>query len=108
MNSLLKSLVAITMTASLLGCATVDFDYPKQESVALENTDMVDTYLGKQLGGLTNAHPDGESGFLPLADGIDALAVRLILAKRAERTIDAQHNISCRSPNWKRFWKSRS
>jgi putative cardiolipin synthase len=90
-NSILRHLIAITMVTSLLGCATVDFDYPKQESVALQSTDTADTYLGKQLHELADSHPEGESGFLPLPDGIDALAIRLLLAKRAERTIDAQY-----------------
>ena len=87
----IRNLVAIITATGLLGCATVDFDYPKQESTALESTDTADTYLGKQLHALASAHPDGESGFVPLADGIDALAVRLLLAQRAERTIDAQY-----------------
>jgi len=79
------------IATSLVGCATVDFDYPKAESVALRNTDTADTYLGKQLHEVTNSHAEGESGFLPLPDGIDALSVRLLLADRAERTIDAQY-----------------
>jgi len=75
----------------MLGCATVDFDYPKEESVALKSTETAETYLGKQLDGLVNEHPEGESGFVPVADGIDALSVRLLMAERAERTIDAQY-----------------
>jgi putative cardiolipin synthase len=86
-----KKLVAIAMISSLLSCATVDFEYPKQASVALPSTETADTYLGRQLAGIANEHPDGESGFLPLADGIEALSVRLLLAARAERTIDAQY-----------------
>jgi len=87
----LKKLTLFIAATSLLGCATVDFDYPKQESVALPRAETADTYLGKQLDALADEHPDGESGFLPLPDGIDALAVRLLMAKRAERTIDAQY-----------------
>ena len=89
--ALLRHLVAIITATGLLGCATVDFDYPKQDSVALPRAETADTYLGKQLDSLAKEHPDGESGFLPLGDGIDALAVRLLLADRAERTIDAQY-----------------
>ena len=72
----------------LCGCATVDFDYPKPASDALTDTD--DTYLGQRLAGLADQHP-GESGFFPLGNGIDALAARLLLARRAERSIDAQY-----------------
>jgi len=78
----------VAIIAVLSGCATVDFDYPKPESHAY--TDTGDTYLGKQLAGLADQHP-GEAGFYPMADGIDALASRLLLAERAERTLDAQY-----------------
>ena len=84
-------LLALAFSVALNGCATVDFDYPKQESAALESTGTLDTYLGRQLGSLVDEHPEGDSGFLPLGNGIEALAVRLILAERAERTIDAQY-----------------
>jgi putative cardiolipin synthase len=87
----IKTIFAVIAASSLLGCATVDFDYPKQESVSIPAADTADTYLGKQLGDLESAHPAGESGFVPISDGIDALAIRLLLAERAERTIDAQY-----------------
>lgn len=85
---MLRYLCLISIVAPLFGCATVDFDYPKTPSIA--PTDTGDTYLGKQNEGLPDKHP-GESGFYPLGDGIDALASRLLLAERAERTIDAQY-----------------
>jgi len=88
MTSLLRQTCLIAVFALLCGCASVDFDYPKPASTA--PTDTADTYLGKQLEGLAEEHP-GEAGFYPLADGIDALAARLLLAERAERTIDAQY-----------------
>ncbi|MCH8135260.1 MAG: phospholipase D family protein [Proteobacteria bacterium] len=75
-------------TALLCGCASVDFDYPKPESHVVMDTE--DTFLGQRLAGLADQHP-GESGFLPLGNGIDALAARLLLARRAERSIDAQY-----------------
>jgi putative cardiolipin synthase len=88
---LLKNLAAITAAASLLGCATVDFDHPKRESFALQPAETADTHLAKRLSGLADAHAEGESGFLPIGDGIDALSARLLMAKRAERSIDAQY-----------------
>lgn len=78
----------IVATALLCGCASVDFDYPKPESHVVMDTE--DTFLGQRLAGLADQHP-GESGFLPLGNGIDALAARLLLARRAERSIDAQY-----------------
>jgi len=91
LNLLTKNLAAIVLASSLLGCATVDFDYPKEESLALSPTDTASTFLGKQLAPLTKAHTDGKSGFVPFPDGIDALAIRLLLAARAEKSIDAQY-----------------
>jgi len=88
-RSSIKHLLTATMLASLIGCATVDFDYPKQESVVIKGAG--DTYLGKQLEGVADTYPEGYSGFFPIADGIDALSARLLMAERAERTIDAQY-----------------
>ena len=78
----------VPLIALLGACATVDFDYPKPESSALENTD--DTIAGKRIAPLVAAHP-GESGFYLSYDGIDALAARLLMAERAERSLDAQY-----------------
>ena len=81
---------AFLVAASVLlcGCASVDFDYPKPESHVVMDTE--DTFLGQRLVEKASQHP-GESGFFPIIDGIEALAARLILAARAERTIDAQY-----------------
>lgn len=88
MNKPILRLLLIAATALFAGCATVDFDHPKSESRA--PTDTADTYLGKQLAGRAEEHPD-MAGFYPLSDGIDALAVRLLMAERAEVSIDAQY-----------------
>jgi putative cardiolipin synthase len=71
------------------GCASVDFDYPKTESHAFPDTD--DTYLGVHLSDLVARKPADQSGFYPLPDGVDALAARLLLIDRAERSIDVQY-----------------
>ena len=84
----LRHCCLVVIIVTLSGCATVDFDYPKPASSAYADTG--DTYIGKQLVGLADQHP-GEAGFYPISDGIDALAARLLLAERAERTIDAQY-----------------
>lgn len=91
MNLLTKNLVAIALASSLLGCATVDFDQPKEESFALPPAETASTHLGRQIVPEVKGHSDGESGFVPFHDGIDALAIRLLLAERAEKTIDAQY-----------------
>ena len=90
-NVMLRILVLVLVTVSLVGCATVDFDYPKTESTALEPTDTSNTYLGKEIEGVGDDFQEGYSGFLTLRDGIDAIAVRLAMAEKAERSIDAQY-----------------
>jgi len=71
------------------GCAGIDFNYPKSASHSVTETE--DTFLGQIIPGIVSQHPQGESGFYPMSDGIDALSTRLLLARRAERTIDAQY-----------------
>jgi putative cardiolipin synthase len=69
-------------------CATVDFDHPKPHSTAI--TDTTHTQLARVVASREASHP-GQSGFLMLYDGIDALAARLLIADRAEKTLDAQY-----------------
>ena len=81
-----------TLTFALLlsaGCASVDYDYPKSESYFVPNTQ--DTYLGRQLGPIAVNQPQDQSGFYPMSNGIDALASRILLAERAEISIDVQY-----------------
>lgn len=84
---LLTSLILTT----LVGCATVDFDYPKTSTTAPAPTETADTRLGRGVGDLTAGRPPDVSGFHMLPNAVDALAARLLLASRAERTIDAQY-----------------
>lgn len=89
MKDLLWKMAIPALVACLAGCATIDFEYPKTASHSL--TETGDTILGEQIDELVSGHPDDQSGFLPIGDGIDALAARLLLAERAERSIDAQY-----------------
>ena len=81
-------LVSLAVVIVATGCASVDFDYPKTQTKAFENT--ADTYLGQQIGDLEDKQP-GTAGFYLLSDSLDSLAARLLLAKRAERSLDAQY-----------------
>jgi putative cardiolipin synthase len=76
------------LLAALSGCASVDFDYPKSDSRVLQNTDQGNAakLFSKQVA----EHP-GESGFYPIYEGVDSLALRLLMAERAEFSIDAQY-----------------
>ena len=75
--------------ALLTGCATIDFDYPRTESVTITNTEQ--TRLGVRVAELSAGQDEGTSGFYPLVDGIEALSTRLLLAERAEVSIDTQY-----------------
>ena len=89
MKALLGIVVLQVLFTLMGGCATVDFDAAKSESSALSDTQG--TYLGKQFSTVSEGHPEGYSGFLPVANGIEALSIRLLLAERAEKSIDAQY-----------------
>lgn len=79
------------IAASFAGCASIDFDYPKTESRALAPAETSDTRLGRSVQQFHRARAIGESGFYVVNNGIDALALRLLMSKRAERSIDAQY-----------------
>ena len=85
-----RPLLSVVFLVAVLanGCASVDFDYPRTSSTAIEAEPT--SRLGLQLGGLEDENP-GDAGFHLLADSIDSLAVRLLMAVRAERTLDAQY-----------------
>jgi putative cardiolipin synthase len=93
------------------GCASIDFDYPKEESFAL--SPAPDTYFGQQKAKIDEA-PPGESSFHLLINGIEALAARWRMAAHAERTIDVQYYlitndrigvpfIGAMTPDWPRW-----
>ena len=73
----------------LSGCTTIDFDYPRAESMTI--TDTEETRLGNRIAELWPALAEGKSGFYPLSDGIEALSARLLLAERADVSIDTQY-----------------
>jgi putative cardiolipin synthase len=79
----------VVFAALSASCTSIDFDYPRVASTALVNT--TDTALGKKYSPERARHPEGESGFHPLDDGIEALAARLLLVEQAERSIDIQY-----------------
>ena len=89
MNRRSRVIIAAFATFLMAGCASIDFDYPRSESHFLPDT--ADTYLGKQIVPFVASMPSDQSGFYPMNDGIDALASRLLLAERAEKSIDVQY-----------------
>jgi putative cardiolipin synthase len=88
MLSVSRRILLVILIAFSTACATVDFDADKPSSQALTNT--TDTSLGKLFSKYADK-PANESGFYLITDSLDALAVRLLIAERAERSIDAQY-----------------
>jgi putative cardiolipin synthase len=78
----------VAAVAALSGCATVSFEEPKLESTYI--VDTAQTELGQWSTRWVDEH-EGASGFYPLAGGMDALAARLGLAERAQKSIDLQY-----------------
>lgn len=70
------------------GCASLPDNSGREMSFAFEDTE--DTKLGQVYRELSKENPDG-SGYHLLVNGFDAFAMRLVLAREAERCIDAQY-----------------
>jgi putative cardiolipin synthase len=85
-----RVLPLVALLAFAQGCATVDFDYPKTPSHAFLDTD--DTTIGRTVAPAQAKRP-GQSGFHLIVDGIEAMAARLLLARKAEKSIDAQYYV---------------
>jgi putative cardiolipin synthase len=89
MKNLARTTLLIISLLAASGCASIDYDYPRTESYFLPDTQ--DTFLAGQIQPVAATKPEGYSGFSPMSDGIDSLAARLLLAQRAEKTIDVQY-----------------
>jgi putative cardiolipin synthase len=81
---------ALLIAAAAAGCTSLPPLDERSASVALADTGY--TQLGKAIAPLAAQHP-GLSGVLPLADGRDAFAARVLLARSAERSLDVQYYI---------------
>ena len=73
----------------LFGCSSIDFEYPRPESYV--PIDATQSQLGAELAALVASRTDDLSGFYPLPDAIDALSARIVMARRAEKTLDVQY-----------------
>ncbi|MBA4418052.1 MAG: phospholipase [Syntrophus sp. (in: bacteria)] len=82
------ALALLVLAAS--SCATFPSDYPRTLSVAFPSPQ--ETMLGRQFEEQTAGH-DGKSGFHLIETGTDALAARVLLADKAEKTLDLQSYI---------------
>jgi putative cardiolipin synthase len=85
------SYAAVLVTALLLaGCATLRSDVERVPSQAWPH--LEDTSLGREATARLAASP-GDSAFLLLDSGMDALTARAALAEAAEHTLDLQYYI---------------
>jgi putative cardiolipin synthase len=85
-----KFVLACAALLLCAGCATQPpgSDYAKAASSALARPEA--TRLGRELASAKAQHP-GTSGFKLLPVGVDSFLLRMQMAKRAERTLDAQY-----------------
>lgn len=99
MNSLVRKLeksswvrILVWTVAALAilisGCATLPPPTDRTHTTAL--TDTADTRLGRAAAVGMSANP-GKSGIFSMADPHDAFAARILLARAAEKSIDAQY-----------------
>jgi len=84
----LPRLIFIALVTLASACATVDFEAEKTPSYALQDTGG--THLAQHVA-ILGEHPPEHSGFRLISDSIDALAVRLLLAEWAEKSLDVQY-----------------
>jgi putative cardiolipin synthase len=85
-----RCLVTVLALLVLGGCASLPADYERIESHALQDT--ASTPLGQVGREMLMSH-EGQSGFRPLPNGVDALVVRILLAEAARRSLDVQYYI---------------
>ncbi|MFW2437800.1 MAG: phospholipase D family protein [Arenicellales bacterium] len=80
--------VVLLLSAIVSSCTVVPLKSPKTHSTAITTT--ADTYFGRAADGWSQLH-DGQSGFFPIVQGMDALGARLNMIEKAENTIDLQY-----------------
>ncbi|SMF39311.1 Phosphatidylserine/phosphatidylglycerophosphate/cardiolipin synthase [Alteromonadaceae bacterium Bs31] len=92
-NALLKfnTFFLALLVVVTVGCASVDYDYPREESFSPDTSKTQNTYFGRYSATELPKHPAGMSGFMLLGDGVEAFAARLMMADWAQQTLDAQY-----------------
>ena len=86
---LLKTLAVLTIAILVLQWTHPLPERPKGDATVSAPAGD-NTRLGQALLPLISDNPD-RTGVIPIADGRDALAARILLARAAPETIDVQH-----------------
>jgi putative cardiolipin synthase len=68
MRRLITRLAIACALVVVSGCASIDYDYPRDESYF--DPDTADTRLGQNIAPLVATKPPGQSGFYPMEDGV--------------------------------------
>jgi putative cardiolipin synthase len=84
----LCTLAVLMVLVAFSGCASLPENMDRKASTAYQDTH--NTRIGRQVQKGMAAHP-GASGYLLLNDGLDAFVARVLLAQKAERSIDTQY-----------------
>ncbi len=83
-----RILTGFILCAVISGCSTLPKNYARSDSYTLN--DNSDTFLGKRFDNKLKEHA-GKSGVVLLDNGLEAFVARVVLAEKAERSIDSQY-----------------
>lgn len=81
----------LTMSSFISACSLPALK-PRSESYAFSQDEVIDTRLAQGITQLTQKHPQ-QSGFYPIADSLDAFAVRMLMVQAADKSLDVQYYI---------------
>jgi putative cardiolipin synthase len=98
-----RVLIAFVLGLLVTGCASLPGKVERTESRAVVNT--ADTRLAKVFDPSVTAHPD-RSGVRALQSAEDAFAARILLARRADRSLDVQYYIWRNDTTGKLVWQA--
>lgn len=85
---LARNLALLSLTLLVQACATLDFDQPREASYVIPNSGS--SLFSRRIAEV-EVGQDSDSGFAPIKNGIDALAIRLMMIRKATQTVDAQY-----------------
>ncbi|MFV0276952.1 MAG: phospholipase D family protein [Parahaliea sp.] len=94
-SSVVIARAAVLLCFSLVGaCAGLPSPSAYDKPVSEVATDTATTRLGRMMKrDFSGLGKDGQSGFFPLEDGMDAFVARMALVARADRSLDVQYYI---------------